>query len=59
MAPDRDAIQKAILEEVKEVSSQDIKAYVPSHQDIHSRLMKAESQSTIEASTKKLISQDC
>lgn len=53
MAPDRDAIQRALLEEVKEVRSHDIKAYVLSHQDIHSSLLKDDAQSTTEASTKK------
>lgn len=53
MAPDRDAIQREILKEVKDINSSDIKAYVLGHQDINSRLMKSDAQSTTEALAKK------
>lgn len=53
MAPDINAIQRAILEELKDLNSADVESYVLDYQYIHSMLIKADAQSTTEASTKK------
>ena len=42
MAPEKCSIMRAILAEATDVSTNDIKAYVVQHQEIHSRLMKAD-----------------
>lgn len=48
MAPDMSTIMRFILTETTDVSTYDIKAYVTEHQDVHSRLIKADPTGTAE-----------
>lgn len=51
MAPYQSSIMRAILAEATGVSTHDITSYVIEHQDIHSRLMRADPMRSTEAST--------
>lgn len=51
MAPQKSSIVRAILDEVPAISSHNMESCVISHQKIHSRLMKADTHASTEAST--------